>query len=89
VPALVVSRSGLGTLNHTALTVDALRSRDVPVHGIVLNQYESDGVAEQTNPAVITQMTDCRVWTLPPIDTDAPTTVSSQVREELPTGVLP
>ncbi|MFB6307909.1 MAG: dethiobiotin synthase, partial [Haloarculaceae archaeon] len=28
-PALVVARSGLGTLNHTALTVEALRRRDV------------------------------------------------------------
>ncbi|MEA5388661.1 dethiobiotin synthase [Haloarculaceae archaeon H-GB11] len=40
VPALVVARSDLGTLNHTALSVAALRERDVPVCGIVLNEYE-------------------------------------------------
>ncbi len=34
-PTLVVSRSGLGTLNHTLLTLEALRSRQIPVLGVV------------------------------------------------------
>lgn len=37
VPALVVARSGLGTLNHTLLTLEALRRRDIPVMGVVMN----------------------------------------------------
>ena len=37
---LVVSRSGLGTLNHTLLTLEALRKRDVPVLGIVFSDPE-------------------------------------------------
>ena len=89
VPALVVSRSGLGTLNHTALTVDALRRRDVPVHGVVLNEYEGDGLAERTNPAAIERMTDCPVRTLPPISVDPPTDVPERVSTELPASVLP
>ncbi|MBR9971603.1 dethiobiotin synthase [Magnetospirillum sulfuroxidans] len=36
-PALIVARSGLGTLNHTLLTLDALRRRHIPVLGVVLN----------------------------------------------------
>ncbi len=36
-PALVVARAGLGTVNHTALTCEALRRRGVAIHGIVLN----------------------------------------------------
>jgi dethiobiotin synthetase len=64
-PALVVARSGLGTLNHTALTVEALRRRDVPVVGVALNRYECATVAERTNPDELERMCDCPVWTLP------------------------
>lgn len=35
-PALVVARSGLGTINHTLLTIEALRRRDIAVAGIVM-----------------------------------------------------
>ncbi|MDY6822950.1 MAG: dethiobiotin synthase [Thermodesulfobacteriota bacterium] len=37
VPALVVAPSGLGMINHTLLTLDQLRSRDIPVLGVVMN----------------------------------------------------
>ena len=36
-PAVVVARAGLGTLNHTLLTVESLRRGGVPVRGVVLN----------------------------------------------------
>ena len=36
-PVLLVARSGLGTLNHTALTLEALAARGIPVIGFVLN----------------------------------------------------
>jgi dethiobiotin synthetase len=36
-PSLVVAHSGLGTINHTLLTLEALRRRELPVAGIVLN----------------------------------------------------
>jgi dethiobiotin synthetase len=65
VSALVVARSGLGTLNHTALTVETLRSRGVSVRGVALNRYEGASVAERTNPDELERMCDCPVWTLP------------------------
>ena len=37
-PVLVVARAGLGTVNHTALTVEALRRRGLVVAAIVLNR---------------------------------------------------
>lgn len=37
IPILLVARSGLGTLNHTILTVEALRSRSLAPVAIVLN----------------------------------------------------
>ncbi len=36
-PALLVSRSELGTLNHTFLSLEALRKRDIPVLGVIMN----------------------------------------------------
>lgn len=36
-PVVVVARSTLGTINHTLLTLEALRSRGVEVLGVVLN----------------------------------------------------
>jgi len=40
-PVLVVARAGLGTVNHTALTVEALRRRGLSVAGIVMNRTTS------------------------------------------------
>ncbi|QLD87686.1 dethiobiotin synthase [Natronomonas salina] len=76
-PALVVARSGLGTLNHTALTVEALRRRDVSVLGVALNRYEGESVAERTNPDELERMCDCPVWTLP----ESPLESRDDVRE--------
>lgn len=36
-PVLVVARSTLGTINHTLLTVEALRARRLEVAGVVMN----------------------------------------------------
>jgi dethiobiotin synthetase len=36
-PVLLVARSGLGTLNHTLLSLEALHRRSIPVLGLVLN----------------------------------------------------
>jgi dethiobiotin synthetase len=37
-PVLVVARAGLGTVNHTALTLEALRARGLAVAGVILNR---------------------------------------------------
>jgi dethiobiotin synthetase len=55
--AVVVARAGLGTLNHVALTVMVLRSRDIPIRGIVLNgRSATPDLAESTNPAILSRM---------------------------------
>jgi dethiobiotin synthetase len=50
-PLVVVARRGLGTLNHTLLTVEAARLRGLRVAGIVLNSDRptTDPIAEATN----------------------------------------
>ena len=87
-PALVVARSGLGTLNHTALTVQALRRRGVPVVGVVLNEYEGTTTAERTNLEVLERMTGCSVWPVPPLDTESPDRVIDGLRAHLRQSVL-
>ncbi len=37
-PVLLVARLGLGTINHTLLTLDCLKKNKVPVLGVILNQ---------------------------------------------------
>ena len=33
-PAIVVARTALGTINHSLLTIEALRARGVTIHGV-------------------------------------------------------
>jgi dethiobiotin synthetase len=57
-PLLVVTRPALGTLNHTALTVEAARRRGLEVAGLVICDYPRDpDVAARTNPALLIEMT--------------------------------
>lgn len=51
-PLVIVTRPTLGTLNHTALTVDAARSRGLTVLGLVINAAARPGrtLAERLNP---------------------------------------
>jgi dethiobiotin synthetase len=41
-PLIVVARAGLGTLNHTALTVEAIRNRGLSCLGIVIGSWPRD-----------------------------------------------
>jgi dethiobiotin synthetase len=51
-PLVIVARRGLGTLNHTLLTVAAARSRGLRIAGLVLNasEPETNSLAELSNP---------------------------------------
>ena len=55
--ALLVSRAGLGAINHCLLSLEALRKRGIKPLGIIFN-LASDcvpGTAEKTNPQVISE----------------------------------
>jgi dethiobiotin synthetase len=66
-PVLVVARAGLGTVNHTALTVEALRARGLAVAGVVLNRTgPADDPSVPHNAAEVERLTGARVLaTLP------------------------
>lgn len=49
-PVLVVTTAGLGTLNHTALTLEALTARGLATAGVVIGSWPaSPGLAERSN----------------------------------------
>jgi dethiobiotin synthase len=45
-PTIVVARTTLGTINHTCLTLEALRHRGIPVLGVILNGEPNDSNRE-------------------------------------------
>jgi dethiobiotin synthetase len=53
-PVLVVGRAGLGTVNHTALTVFAAQNLGLEVVGVVLNGPRDE--SSETNPRLIEQL---------------------------------
>lgn len=72
-PVVLVARAGLGTLNHTALSLDCLKSRRIPVLAVVMvrTQAEKDP-SERDNPAQIAHRHGVRVLgPVPFIEDDA------------------
>ncbi len=63
-PVIVAARSGLGTINHTCLTLAALNARGLPVLGVILC-----GPANPENRAAIEHFGHTRVLAeIPPLD---------------------
>ncbi len=56
-PVLLVARAALGTINHTLLTLAALKASGVPVLGVVLNEteYSPSDMIREDNPKAIEQ----------------------------------
>lgn len=59
-PALVVARSTLGTINHTLLTLEALRERSIAIAGVVMvgepNADNRDAIASHGQVAVVGEL---------------------------------
>lgn len=72
-PAVVVARAGLGTLNHTAMTVRVLLDAGIAIAGVVLNGFEPDEAVAMAddpsrpgNPRWIERMTGAKILALVP-----------------------
>ena len=50
-PVVLVARSELGTLNHTLLSLEALRRRNIPILGLVIN-----GPPHADNPHTLNEL---------------------------------
>jgi dethiobiotin synthetase len=61
-PVVLVGRAGLGTLNHCALSVQALRARGLDVAAVVLNRVcREDDPSVESNPRWVHELTGARV----------------------------
>ena len=64
IPVIVCARTALGTINHSLLTIEALRSRNVPIHGLAFL-----GDAVEDSEATIAEISGVRrLGRLPVID---------------------
>ena len=43
IPAVIVVRSKVGTINHTVMTVKMCEKYKIPIKGIIINDFDSDG----------------------------------------------
>lgn len=62
-PLIIVARLGLGTINHTLMTIEAARQRNLKIAGIILNDAENlaGSPAGQTNADELTARTEVPV----------------------------
>jgi len=61
-PTLVVARAGLGTINHTLLTVEALQKRKIKVLGVVINGYKGKELSEKSNAQALRKLLKMPVY---------------------------
>jgi len=60
-PVLIVVAAGLGTLNHTALTLEALAARGISCAGLVIGAWPSEpGPAEEGNREALSNLAPVR-----------------------------
>jgi len=68
-PLVIVASPGLGTINHTLLTVEAARAANLEVTAIVLNPWPKEPTEiERNNRETLVEMSGAQVLTLPKID---------------------
>ncbi len=69
-PVVIVSRAELGTINHTLLTIDAMRSKNLKIAGVVINGYDASKAepAETTAPQVIARCGNVNILAVVPFD---------------------
>jgi dethiobiotin synthetase len=67
-PLVVVARTGLGTINHTRLTVEVARAAGLHVAGIVMTPWSSPEPLEESNRATVEAATGVAVSVLTPTD---------------------
>jgi dethiobiotin synthetase len=68
-PVVIAARPGLGTINHTLLTLEAARSAELPIAGVVLTPWPSaPGPIERSNRETIERLGRVDVSTLPALE---------------------
>lgn len=77
-PIVVAARPGLGTINHTLLTLDAARAAGLLVAGVVLTPWPRDpGTVERSNRETVAQLGGVEVATLEPVSAPTPAALAA------------
>jgi len=72
-PLVIVAGPGLGTINHTLLTLESARAAGLEVAAVVLNPWPDDpSEIERDNRETIAALSEVRVETLPQLDLSDP-----------------
>lgn len=58
---LIIADAGLGTINAAVLTIEHLKSRNIPIKGIIFNNYISHDLMQDDNERMIEEMTGIKV----------------------------
>jgi len=67
-PLVIAARPGLGTINHTRLTVEAARAAGLAIAGVVMTPWpEAPSVMERSNRDTIARLAGVEVATLAPV----------------------
>ena len=70
-PVVVAARTGLGTINHTLLTVEAARTAGLRVAGVVMTPWPDEPTAmERSNRETVERLGDVRVSGIAPTTFD-------------------
>jgi dethiobiotin synthetase len=68
-PLAIAAQPGLGTINHTLLTIEAARAAELDVAVVVLTPWSREPSAiEESNRETIASLAQVTVETLPPLD---------------------
>jgi dethiobiotin synthetase len=71
-PVVIAARTGLGTINHTLLTIDAARGAGLRVAGVVMTPWPAEPEPiETSNRATVGRLGGVPVSGLPPTDPDS------------------
>jgi dethiobiotin synthetase len=62
-PTVIVAREKLGTINHTLLTIGAVRNAGLYAAGVVINGhiFPTAGIAEETAPKIIAELGNTKI----------------------------
>lgn len=72
-PLIVAARPGLGTINHTLLTIEAARAAGLTVAAVVITPWPAEPTTiEADNRATIERLGGVPVAALPPVERGEP-----------------
>lgn len=89
-PVVIVSRPGLGTINHTLLTIESLRNVRLDVCGVIIDHAvrTKRGLSEKTSPGVIERLGGVPVLGIVPYSGNRPVVLNAKIFQQIAKKIL-